>query len=107
MLPVPDSQKSDFTLGLTVVPCLHDIGMSFCTGMRNLTPVRAVTGVNSHQFVDSLWYEMLCWYHVNEYRATKGNQSEHMYRNQPHTQSPQALWPAVAARRDSGEFEKI
>ena len=34
-----------------------------------------VTGVNSHQY-DSLWYVTLCWYHVNEYRATRGNWSE-------------------------------
>ena len=34
-----------------------------------------VTGVNSHRY-DSLHYEILCWYHVNEYRATRGNWSE-------------------------------
>ena len=31
-----------------------------------------VTGVNSRRY-DSLWYEILCLYHVNEYRATRGN----------------------------------
>ena len=34
-----------------------------------------VTGVNSHRY-DPLPYEILCWYHVNEYRATRGNRSE-------------------------------
>ena len=34
-----------------------------------------VTGVNSRWY-DSLWYEILCWCHVNEYRATRGNWSE-------------------------------
>ena len=34
-----------------------------------------VTGVNSHQY-GSLRYEILCLYHVNEYRATRGNWSE-------------------------------
>ena len=34
-----------------------------------------VTGVNSHRY-DSFHHEILCWYHVNEYRATRGNWSE-------------------------------
>ena len=34
-----------------------------------------VTGVNSYRY-DSLPYEILCSYHVNEYRATRGNWSE-------------------------------
>ena len=34
-----------------------------------------VTGVNSHRY-DSLRYKILCCYHVNEYRATRGNLSE-------------------------------
>ena len=34
-----------------------------------------VTGMNSHRY-DSLHYEILCWCHINEYRATRGNWSE-------------------------------
>ena len=33
------------------------------------------TGVNSRQ-CDSRRYSILCWYHVNKYRATRGNRSE-------------------------------
>ena len=35
-LPVPDSRESDFMLERTAVPSLHDIGMSFRTGMKIL-----------------------------------------------------------------------
>ena len=63
-LPVPDgSRESDFMPERTVMPRLHDIGMSFRTG------------VNSHRY-DSFRYQRLCWYHVNEYRATRRNRSE-------------------------------
>ena len=33
-LHAPDSQESDFMLRRTAVPCLHDIGMGFRTGMK-------------------------------------------------------------------------
>lgn len=35
------------------------------------------TGVNSHRY-ESLWYDILCWYHVNEYRSRslRGNRDE-------------------------------
>ena len=33
-LPVPDSRESDFMLERTAAPRLHDIGMSFRTGMK-------------------------------------------------------------------------
>ena len=33
-LPIPDSQESDFMLERPAVPHLHDIGMSFRTGMK-------------------------------------------------------------------------
>ena len=33
-LPVLDSQESDFMLERTAVPRLHDIGMSFRSGMK-------------------------------------------------------------------------
>ena len=52
--PVPHSRENDFMPERTVVPRLHDKGMSFRTGMKIL-------------LLDSLRYEILCWYHVNEY----------------------------------------
>ena len=33
-VPVPDSRESDLMLERTAVPRLHDIGMSFRTGMK-------------------------------------------------------------------------
>ena len=54
----------------TVGPRLHDIGTRFRTRVKislgyryrgELTPIR---------------YEILCWYHVNEYRAIRRNRSE-------------------------------
>ena len=33
-LPIPDAEESDFMLEQTAVPRLHDIGMSFPTGMK-------------------------------------------------------------------------
>ena len=72
-LPVPDSRESDFMPERTVVPPLHDIGTSLIPERKSRSGT--VTGVNSHRY-DSLRYEILCWYHVNEYRATRGNRSE-------------------------------
>ena len=34
-----------------------------------------VTRVNTHRF-DSLWYEILCWCHVNKHRDSRGDRSE-------------------------------
>ena len=72
-LPVPDSRESDFILERTPVPCLHDTGMCFRTGMKislrysyrsELAPV----------WLAPLWDFVLA--DVNEYRATRGNWSE-------------------------------
>ena len=56
--------ESDFTPGRTLVSRLHDIGTSFRTGMK--IAVRYSNRSDSHRY-DSLHYEILCWYHVNEY----------------------------------------
>ena len=73
-LPVPVSWESDFMPERTVVLHLNDIGMSFCSGMQK-TFSRTLTGMNSHLY-GSLWYEILCLYHVNEYRASRRSRSE-------------------------------
>ena len=48
--------------------------------LRNVVPEwysrsGTTTGVSSRQ-CDSRRYAILCWYHVNKYRATRGNRSE-------------------------------
>ena len=48
--------------------------------LRNFVPEwysrsGTTTGVNSRR-CDSRWYGILCWYHVNKYRATRGNRNE-------------------------------
>ena len=52
----------------TVIPRLHDTGMNFRAGMK--ISLRHKNGVNSRR------HDILLWYHVNEYRATRGNRSE-------------------------------
>ena len=51
-----------------------------CYRLRNFVPEwysrsGTTTGVSSRQ-CDSRRYGILCWYHVNKYRATRGNRSE-------------------------------
>ena len=70
VLPVPDSQKSDFTPTLTR---LHDIGMSFVPD-ENLTPVQ-ITGW-TRAGITRCGMRFYCWFHGSEYRATRGNWSE-------------------------------
>ena len=65
-----DSRENDFTLGQTVITPLHDITMTFHIGIKSYSAT--VTGVKLHRF-DLLRYEILCWYHINKYRATGGN----------------------------------
>ena len=71
---VLDSQGSGFMPERTAVSHLHDIGMSFPTKMK-ISPRYSYRGEQSHQY-DLLRYKILCWYHVNQYRATRGNWSE-------------------------------
>ena len=56
----------------TVIPRLHDTGTApewiFVPGWKSRSGTR--TGVNSRR------HDILLWYHVNEYRAIRGNRSE-------------------------------
>ena len=45
----------------------------FVPGWKSRSGTR--TGVNSRRY-DSRRYDILCWYHVNEYRAIRENRSE-------------------------------
>ena len=73
-LTVQHSRESDSVLGQKVVLVLHHMSeWVFAPEWKSRS--RTVTAVNSQWFV-SFWNEILCWYHVNEYRATRGNRSE-------------------------------
>ena len=62
-LPVPIYVQTDVTPKWVVVSRLHD------------TVARFRTGVNSRRG-DSRRHNILWWYHVNKYRAMRGNRSE-------------------------------
>ena len=66
-LPFPVYRQTDFTPKWVVVSRLHDTVARFRTGAR--------TGVNSRRG-DSHQHNILWWYHVNKYRAMRGNRSE-------------------------------
>ena len=56
----------------TVIPHLHDNRMNFHAGMKISLQHK---NRNSCRY-DSRPRDILCWYHVNEYRAIRGNRSE-------------------------------
>ena len=66
-LPVPVYRQTDFTPKWVAVSRLHDTVARFRTGAR--------TGVISRRG-DSRRHNILWWYHVNKYRAMRGNRSE-------------------------------
>ena len=72
-LPVPVYRQTDFTPKWVVVSRLHDTVARFRTGVK-FSP-RCENGVNSRRG-DSRRHNMLWWYHVNKYRAMRGNWSE-------------------------------
>ena len=67
------SLQTDFTPKRVVVSRLHDTAARFRTGVK-FSP-RTRTGVNSPRG-DSRWHGILWWYHVNKYRAMRGDRSE-------------------------------
>ena len=75
-LPVPVYRQTNFTPKWKVVSRLHDtVGV-----LRDFVPEwnsrpGARTGVNSRRG-DSRRHNILWWYHVNKYRAMRGNRSE-------------------------------
>ena len=72
-LPVPVYWQTDFTPKWVVVSRLYDTVARFCTGVK-FSP-RCETGVNLRRG-DSRRHNILWWYHVNKYRAMRGNRSE-------------------------------
>ena len=72
-LPVPVYRQTDFTPKRVVVSRLHDTAARFRTGVKSRLGTR--TGVNSCRG-GSRRHGILWWYHVNKYRAMRGNRSE-------------------------------
>jgi len=71
-LPVPVYRQTDFTPKWVVVSRLHDTVARFRTRVKFES---ARTGVNSRRG-DSRQHNILWWYHVNKYRAMRGNWRE-------------------------------
>ena len=73
-LPVPVFRQTDFTPKRLVVSRLHDTAARFRTGVKFSPGTR--TGVSSRRGDsrrdDIFWW----WYHVNKYRAIRGNRSD-------------------------------
>ena len=67
-LPVPLYRQTDFTPKRVVVSRLHDTVARFRTGVK-FSPRYENRG-------DSRRHDILWWYHVNKYRAMRGNRSE-------------------------------
>ena len=67
-LPVPVYRQTDFTPKRVVVSRLHDTVARFRTGVK-FSPRYENRG-------DSRRHNILWWYHVNKYRAMRGNRSE-------------------------------
>ena len=67
-LPVPVYRQTDFTPKWVVVSRLHDTVARLRTGVK-FSPRCENRG-------DSRRYNILWWYHVNKYRAMRGNRSE-------------------------------
>ena len=64
-----------------VIPCQNEQSYHICITSECIflpewkSNSHTVTAVNLHWY-DLLPYEILCWYYMNEYRATSGNWSE-------------------------------
>ena len=72
-LLVPVYRQTDFTPKWVVLSRLHDTIARFHTGVNSHRSAR--TGVNTRRG-DSRRHNILWWYHVNKYRAMRGNRSE-------------------------------
>ena len=69
-LPSPVYQQTNFTLKQVVVSHLHDTVTKFCTW------VKFSLWFYSRGDLMMVWHDILWWYHVNKYRAMRGNRSE-------------------------------
>jgi len=72
-LSIPVYRQTIFTQKRVVILRLHDTAARFRTGVKFSPSTR--TGVNSCRG-DSRRHDILWWYHVNKYRAMRGNWSE-------------------------------
>ena len=72
-LPIPVYRQTDFTPKQVVISCLHYTAVRFRIGVKFSRGTR--TGVNSRRG-DSCRHDILWWYHVNKYRAMRGNWSD-------------------------------
>ena len=68
VLPVPVYRQTDFTPKWVVVSRLHDTVARFRTGVKFSS--------RQENRGDPRRHNILCWYHVNKYRAMRGNRSE-------------------------------
>ena len=90
-LPVPVYRQTNFTPKWVVVSRLHDTVARFRTGVK-FSPRCENRG-------DSRRHNILWWYHVNKYRAMRGNRSELAPgRKSPrcHVNTPLSLVPTCA-----------
>ena len=75
LLPVPVYRQTDFNPKRGVVSRFNDTVAKFRTGVK--FSLRYKNRVNSRRCDSRLrLYDILLWYHVKKYRATKGNRSE-------------------------------
>ena len=72
-LPVPVYRQTDFTPKRVVVSCLHGTVARFRTGVK-FSPRYKNRGELTPGWLAPAWN--LWWYHVNKYRALRGNRSE-------------------------------
>ena len=73
MVPIPVYWQTDFTLKWVVISRLHDTLVRFCTGGKFSLQYNN-QGELTPWWLTSAW--ILYWYHVNKYRAMRGNWSE-------------------------------
>ena len=86
-LPIPVYQQTDFTPKRVVVSRLHDTAARFCTWVK--------FSLHYKNRGDWRWHDILWWYHVNKYRATRGNWSELALVSCKHPLSCQRTLPAI------------
>ena len=80
-LPVPVYRQTDFVPKRVVVSRLHDTIARFRTGVK-FSPRYKNRGELTPRS-DSRRHEILWWYHINKYRAMRGNRSKVAHVNTP------------------------
>ena len=75
VLPIPVYRQTDFLPKRVVDSHLHDPAMRFCTRVK-FSPRYKNRGELTLGWLAPAWHFNLWWYHVNKYRAMRGNRSE-------------------------------